>query len=60
MPASNEFFIIRGNRKSFFLQHLLRIITTKQEIIQTTKNTKKRLMLNPAFLMKLESKEVSL
>lgn len=60
MPASKEFLMIGGKRKSFFLQNLLRMSTTKHEIIQATKKTKKRLMLKPAFLMKLESKDVSL
>lgn len=60
MPAINEFLMMGGNKNSFLLKHLFRMMTTRHEIAQAVKKTKKRLMLKPAFLMKLASNEVSL
>lgn len=60
MPAMREFFIIEGNKKSLRQQHLFKITTKIQMIIHTARNTAKRLKLNPALLMKTESKEINL
>lgn len=60
IPAKREFFMILGYKIYLFEQHLYNIRTIIVINSQAAKKTAKRLKLNPAFLNKLASREISL
>ena len=60
MPAKKEFLIIFGKRTSFLQQQYFTMTIISEMIAKETRKTANMLRLNPAFLIKLASKVVSL